>query len=101
MKVIGEPGETLKHWRKANGLLQRLADKNPNVDQYRSDLAGSFSNIGVLLHDMGQANEALQAWDRAIDLQQELVDADPNVIAYQANLANTYTNIGVVLHELG
>ena len=45
----GKPGEGLASFQAARAIQQRLADANPAVTQFQSDLATSHHSIGILL----------------------------------------------------
>ena len=52
----GKPSEAEVEHRKALRFDQKLADDNPAVTQFRSGLAGSHRNLGLLLEQYGQAD---------------------------------------------
>ena len=44
----GQPAEALESYRGALAIRQKLAEDNPAVTEFRSNLAGSHNNIGIL-----------------------------------------------------
>ena len=47
-RQTGRPGEALESYRRALAIQQKLADDNPAVTDFRSSLAASHNNIGIL-----------------------------------------------------
>ncbi|MEO6811288.1 MAG: serine/threonine-protein kinase [Isosphaeraceae bacterium] len=48
---IGDMQDALIDYREALAIRQRLAEANPTVVKYQSDLAKTYNNLGVLLRD--------------------------------------------------
>ena len=49
MWTTGKPAEAEAEFRKGLAIQQKLADDNPAVTDFRSRLASSHNNLGVLL----------------------------------------------------
>ena len=52
---MGRPSEALAAYEQARAIQQKLADANPNVTEFQSELARIHNNIGTLLCGDGQA----------------------------------------------
>ena len=87
-----------RRWRrteKALAIRQKLADANPAVTQFQSDLAGSHNNIGW--HAERRRGSRRRRWrrtEKALAIQQKLADANPAVTQFQRDLALSHCNIG-------
>ena len=82
-------------------ILQKLANANPTVTLFQSDLAASHHAIGLLLSETGKPAEAMKAFESALAIQKALADANPTVILFQTELGLTHNNLGVLLDLLG
>ena len=98
---IGDKQDALIAYREALAIQRKLADANPSVTRYQSDLAGSHNSIGILLSETGQPAEALKAHELALAIRRKLADANPSVTRYQNDLAGSHNNIGNLLSETG
>jgi tetratricopeptide (TPR) repeat protein len=96
------PAEALQSYQKSLAIHQKLANANPTVDKFQSELAVTHDRIGIhMLMSMGKPEAALTAWRKALDIQQELTNANPAVIRFQFLLARIYDNIGWCLLNMG
>ena len=75
----GRPTESLAAYEKARAIQQKLADANPNVTQFQSELARIHNNIGMLFSETGKPAEALAALEKGRAIRQALADANPRV----------------------
>ena len=66
------------------GDLRKLADDNPAVTDFRSDLAHSHTNLGVLLQNTGKPAEAEAEYRKALAIEQKLADDNPAVTDFRA-----------------
>ena len=82
LSATGRLAEALKAHESALAIRQRLADDNPNVNEFQMDLAGSHNNIGGILRQTGKLTEALKAFDSSLTIRQKLADANPTVNQY-------------------
>ena len=87
LSQTGKPAEALVAYEKALAIRQKLADANPAVTEFQSDLAWSHNNIGTLLSQTGKPAEALAAYRKALAIRQKLADANPAVTQFQSDLA--------------
>ena len=82
-------------------MYQGLANDYPANALYRDQLAKSYFNLGILLHQMGKLPEAEEAYRQAIALHEQLAAEDPDAIDYRRDLADDYNNLGAVLRDRG
>ena len=97
----GKPAEALEAFEKALAIQQQLADADPAISEYQSDLALSHNNIGTVRLRMGKPEDALTAWGKALAINQNLADAHPAVADFQSAVAGTHNNIGDLLSQTG
>ena len=97
----GKSSEAEAEFRKALAILQKLADDNPAVTQFRSDLAGSHNNLGWLLQQTGKSSEAEAEYRKALAIQQKLADDNPAVTEFRSDLAVSHNNLGNLLSDTG
>ena len=82
-------------------IQQKLADANPSVSEFQSDLANSHNSIGILLEATGKPAEAMEAHQSALAIRRKLADANPSVSEFQSDLALSHNNIGILLKKTG
>jgi serine/threonine-protein kinase len=97
----GKPEEALAWHRKALAIYQKLADANPTVTQFQSNLAWSHNDIGSVLNNTGKLEEALASYRQALAIRQKLADANPTVTQFQSELAWSHSDIGLALSRTG
>jgi tetratricopeptide (TPR) repeat protein len=90
----GKPAEALTEQQKALDILQKLAEANPTVPDFRRDLAFSHELIGRLHARQKRFAEAFAALDRALVLRQKLADADPKNTKHIADLGDSHASRG-------
>ena len=78
-----------------------LADANPAVTQYQSQLADIHHNIGFLLSQTGKSADAITAYESSRAINQKLADANPAVTQFQSRVAWNRNNIGLVQAAAG
>ena len=98
---LGDQAQALEVYRRSLNLRQKLAEADPAVSQFQTDLARTHTNIGALLRETGRPGEALEAYQRALDIRQKLAEAEPAVAEHQSGLALVHNNIGVLLRMRG
>jgi serine/threonine protein kinase len=98
---IGNKQDALAAFQEALAINQKLADANPTVAQFQSNLAAGHYSIGYLLHATGQPAEALKAYQSALAIRKTLADANPTVTQFQSRLADSHNTIGLLLHDTG
>src|SRR5271166_4414556 len=89
----GQKGEAMEHHKKALGIRQKLADANPTVIVFQSELAASLNNIGNLLAATDQKADALESYKKSLAILQKRADANPADPFCQKELAFSLTNI--------
>ena len=99
LRATDKKSEAEAEYRKAIALRQKLADDYPAVTEFRSDLARSHNNLGVLLSDTGKPAEAEAEYRKAIALDQKLADENPAVTGFRLLLAMHQSNLALMLTE--
>ena len=89
--------EAEAEYRKAIALWQKLADDYPAVTEFRSGLAVSLNNLGLLLNDSGRQSESEAEFRKAIALMQKLADDNPAVTEFRYGLAINRPNLAIPL----
>jgi tetratricopeptide (TPR) repeat protein len=82
-------------------IQQQLVEEYPDVGEYHSDLALTYSNLGSLQSRRQRLSEAAHCYGQAIFLQRQLVDAAPERKDYRRDLAVSCNNLGLVQSKLG
>ncbi len=98
---LGRSAEALASHRRALEVRERLARDHPAVIQHRIDLAGSLSNVAILLKGVGQFAEALKSHESALEIRERLARDYPNDASYQSGLAASLNNIGTLRRATG
>jgi tetratricopeptide (TPR) repeat protein len=78
-----------------------LAADHPAVTAFRSSLALSHNNLGLLLGQTGKPTEAVAEYRAALAILQKLVADNPGIPEYRNCLAAGHTNLSVILCRLG
>jgi serine/threonine protein kinase len=86
--------EALHH--KALAVGRDLVADSPDVPDYRSDLATTHINLGLVLADRDR-EAAAREWERARELLSRLVKERPGVPAYRGDLGISQGNLGWLL----
>ena len=97
----GKSSEAEAEYRKALAIQQKLADDNPAVTEFRSSLALSHNNLGILLASTGKSSEAEAEYRKALALQQKLADDNPAVTEFRSRLAISHNNLGYAAVQTG
>ncbi|HEV3005606.1 MAG TPA: serine/threonine-protein kinase, partial [Pirellulales bacterium] len=98
---MGENQAARADYERMRTIFTKLAAEFPTLRDYRSDLATSHSNLGVLLKSIGKSREAEAAYRAALTIQKKLAAEFPTVPEYRRAVAVSHINLGVVLDELG
>src|SRR5262249_49883097 len=56
-----------EQYRRALGIREKLVADYPGIPVYRTDLGGSYVNLGLLIRDRGKSADSLDWFARAID----------------------------------
>ena len=99
--MTNKESEAEAEYRKAIALLQKLADDYPAVTEFRSGLAGSLNNLGLLVNQTGRQSESEAEFRKAIALIQKLADDNPAVTHFHYLLAGNRSNLSVTLAATG
>ncbi len=98
---MGKQDEALESLEKSLSIRQKLADANPSVTEYQSDLTATLNQIGVALASQDKPAEALKWYEKARAIGQKLADTNPLVTEFQSNLAFIWNNVGIALEKMG
>jgi tetratricopeptide (TPR) repeat protein len=82
-------------------IQEKLAAEFPSVPEYRSDLARSHNNLGLLLKARGQRTEAEEQSRKGLAIREKLAAEFPSVPEYRSDLAWSHTNLGVLFSDRG
>ena len=82
-------------------IKQKLADANPAVTQFQSQLAWDHEAIGDLLSQTAKPEEALTEYRQELAIFQKLADANAAVSEFQLALAWSHNHIAGVLSQTG
>jgi tetratricopeptide (TPR) repeat protein len=78
-----------------------LAEEVPTAPEYRSELAGSLNNLGLLLKAADHPADAEKSYREAIAIEKELVASFPGVPGYRDELGGSYHRLAIVLRDTG
>jgi eukaryotic-like serine/threonine-protein kinase len=98
---VGKPADSLQAYQRALAIREKLAEANPAVAEYQSDLTQTHDYIALLLMHTGKQDEALTAWRKALIISQRVAAANPSVVRIQYGLANIYDDVGWCLLNMG
>jgi serine/threonine protein kinase len=101
LSQTGKPEAALESYRKALAIQQKLADANPAVTEFQSDLAMSHNVTGAVLIHTGKPEEALTEYRKSLAIFQKLADANPGITQFQSDLAWRHCDIAGVLSQTG
>jgi len=82
--------------RQALAVARELVADSPDVPDYRSELATTHLNLGLVLAGRDRT-AAAQEWEQARELLKRLVKERPDIPAYQGDLGMVQGNLGWVL----
>ena len=97
----GRPGRGEGVLRKGVSIRQKLADANPSVTEFPSNLADSHYAIGKLLSATGDTAGARASFDNALAICQKLADANRSAPQFQSQLAGFLEITGYQLSQTG
>ena len=75
-------------------IQQRLAQQHPDRSEYRSDLARSYNNLGIMHRSNNQRDLGAEDWNRALALREELAREHPDDFLARRDLAQSLQNMG-------
>ncbi len=73
---------------------ERLAQRYPDRPEFRSDLARSFNNLGIMHRRNNQNDLGGKDWERALALRDQLAREHPENSLHRRDLAQTRLNLG-------
>jgi tetratricopeptide (TPR) repeat protein len=91
-RASGQPDKAEDTYKKAIGILEPLAEKNPSV--FEPNLAETLDNFGILYRTMDHFSQALAVSLRALEIRKRLTVR--NKVAYEPDLAEDYLNVGLL-----
>jgi tetratricopeptide (TPR) repeat protein len=83
----GHAAEAQESLQQALVIQQRLVRDRPDVTEYQSELAQSYTDVGSLLVEMGRPTEAPEWYRRALEIWERLARDHPENPGYQAGLS--------------
>jgi eukaryotic-like serine/threonine-protein kinase len=100
-ETMGKHDEAIASLEKSRAIRQKLADANPSVSEFQSDLTATLNQIGLALSHKGKPAEALAWKEKTRAISQKLADANPSVTEFESNLVYIYNNIGNDQDDMG
>ena len=88
-------------WRKAIELRRQLALDYPGVTEFRSRVADSHNNLGLLLSQTGKLDEAEVELRAALELRIKLVDEYPAIAELRSRVGSSHHNLAFLLDQKG
>ena len=82
-------------------IQERLVHQYPDRPEYRSDLARSFNNLGIMHRSNNQRGLGAEDWKRALALREQLVREHPDDFLSRRDLAQSLQNLGNWYREEG
>ena len=93
--------KAITFYRQAQGTLEQLHHRNPDVLDYAADLAGVYLNLGRQLQLQDQAEMALDSMQQATEMLQKLAGHVESVPTYRLDLGVAQRESGKILAALG
>jgi tetratricopeptide (TPR) repeat protein len=97
----GRPAEALANVRKTYAIREKIARENPNVPEYRSELAWAHDFLADCLGQVGRAEEVEKHCRQSLELRKQLVEECPRVGEYRLALAVSHHNLGDCFRNTG
>jgi len=91
------PDEAGMHYQAAQELQQQLVNEYPAQASYRTELARSHYNLGIVERITNKLTAAQENLDRAVGLLNELHEADPADANVREDLARALNDRGILL----
>ena len=101
LSQTGKPEESLTELRQALAIWQKLADANPGVTEFQSDLDRSHAILGRLLARQKRFAEAFTALDASLAISRRLAEADPKNTQYRNHLGYSHAFRGAARFRAG
>lgn len=98
LKLLGDMSSAQSEFEKAILIQKQLAKDHPDVKEYASELAKSYSYLAGTLADSRlnefsasrQKEQAIELYHKVIVIQEQLVEEHPDVSDDASDLANSY-----------
>ncbi len=97
---LGQPGPAEVAFGQAADRLQALTDEFVDEAGYRSELAATLHQLGVLLGDTGRYADEERAHRRALAIEQDLAARSPADAEHKSRLGRAHFFVGQVLLHL-
>jgi eukaryotic-like serine/threonine-protein kinase len=96
----GRVSDARDYYQQARMIQEKLIKDRPGVDFYKSALAGTLHNLGVLRgQETGGAPDALVFYQQVCDLREKLAKGQPRNFSRQADLASAYQALANTLQD--
>jgi tetratricopeptide (TPR) repeat protein len=92
----GATEQALAHFDQALKIQQQLVASNPASSEYRSGIATTYCNLGLLWSQLGDRPRAAEYLRLAISIQQALLNSAPEEEANLKALAASYNNLSAL-----
>ncbi|QJW94918.1 Serine/threonine protein kinase [Frigoriglobus tundricola] len=96
---LGFHEASLRAFARGASGFEQLCTEFPTASRHRRALAESYTNLGLLLRELGQLTEAEAASRKALVLREKLAAEFPDPLHLRA-LAGCYNNLAVLLEEV-
>jgi serine/threonine protein kinase/tetratricopeptide (TPR) repeat protein len=98
---MGKFSDAARDHERAHQSWGQLAQANPDMPDYRSEVVTSLTNLGSNLQRLNQRREAEEAFRKGIAVGEKLARDFPAVPGYQIELVGSYSGLVGLLHSLG
>ncbi|MFO0960787.1 MAG: tetratricopeptide repeat protein [Isosphaeraceae bacterium] len=98
---IGDETDAITELKHSEVLWRKLANDQPDVAKYLSNLAATHGKLASLLSDTGDSAGARRAYESALAIRKKLAEDHPAVTEFQADLAGIHNNLALLLGATG
>jgi hypothetical protein len=103
LSQMGNTAESRAAYLDAIATQERLvaehAAEKGDVARFRSDLALTYGNLGLLEQQTGDTAKAAESFGQSLRIQEDLVRLYPDDMSYQSGLAVGYNNLAYALSQ--
>lgn len=82
-------------------VRKELAEKNPDNEQFRLQLASSYQVFAFIDMIKGRDDQAVEHSAKALEIVQAVAESNPNNMVYQLHLAYAHERLGEILWGTG
>lgn len=93
------PEQSRLWYAKAMEQLRALAGQNPDVSEYKVELASLLVNIGYFEYDSGNVQRARESWNMALGILEPLAQQNPRMFRVRYDLGSTLRALGELFIE--